>query len=255
MLGALPALPEWLGVSLCLACARCGCAGRGQGQHLVGSRVLHQQEPLGSRLRLSGSQGQCMKMPRGGKLHLNESPQSQNTERLPTSHQSPIDHPDLAGGLCGNQVPGEAWGVREQEEGLNRCPATPPDFHGARWTRAAFKAPRPARAACLAPLSPYTPAPSAKILLPARLQLHPAVQALPGPSPIPQWEGASLCRSLAGCSFSDPGPCSWAAASPRLPLLAAHRAPPVSLGVVTIPRSSHPPTPGTWAELLPPGQA
>lgn len=69
----------------------------------------------------------------------------------------------------------------QQEEGLSRVSKPHPQTSMVpQCLRAAFKAPRPARAACLAPLSPYTPAPSAKILLPARLQLRPAVQALPG---------------------------------------------------------------------------
>ena len=41
---------------------------------------------------------------------------------FPTSHQSPIDHPsDLQPAVVSveTRVPGEAWGVGQQEEGLS----------------------------------------------------------------------------------------------------------------------------------------
>lgn len=92
-------------------------------------------KPLGTRLRLSGSQGQMREDASRGEVHLNESPQSQNTECLP--HQPSITdrssfRPAASGGLCGNQGPRRGLGSGAAGGGPEQgVQATPPDFHGA----------------------------------------------------------------------------------------------------------------------------
>ena len=140
-------------------------------------------------------------MPLGGKSTSTSPHRVRTPSAFPTSHQSLIDQPsDLQPAVVSveTRVPGEAWGVGEQEEGLSRMSTSHPKLP---WSpvdvgwrlRAAFRAPRPARAAHLAPLSPV------------RLPLLPkAPVLLSGPSlaqPTLQWEGATLSRSLAGWPF------------------------------------------------------
>ena len=195
---------------LCLACAQCGCAIRGQGQHLGEAVSSRQQEPLGTRLRLSASQGQMREDASRGGVHLNESPQSQNTERLP--HQPSITdrssfRPAASGGLCGNQGPRRGLGSGAAGGGLEHgVQATPPVFHGARWMRASASGQHsrlqgqpglPASALCPPTHLPLLPKSCSQLGSSSVLPSRPSLA-----QPIPPWEGASLCRSLASWPFS-----------------------------------------------------
>lgn len=216
----------WLS-PLCLACARCDFATRGQGQHLGEAVSSRQQEPLGTRLRVSGSQGQTREDASRGEIHLNESPQSQNTERLP--HQPSVTdrsafRPVASGGLCGNQGPGRglgsggAGGGPEQDVHVTPQASLVPSGCGLA-PQGSIQGSQASQGCPPRPSVPHTPAPSAK-------SSCPAVRALPGPAH--PAVGRSYFIQVPGwlALLSDPGPCPWAPAGPRLPLLAARCAPP-----------------------------